>query len=125
GIPALMSAHLSVPAFDPSGDPASLSGPILSGLLRGELGFRGVLVTDALDMGAIAGKYGSGEACVRAFLAGNDVLEIPADPVAALDGLERAVREGRIPAEQIAESGRRLDVLLNRRAEQPLLQLPD
>lgn len=125
GIPALMSAHLSVPAFDPSGDPASLSEPILSGLLRGELGFRGVLVTDALDMGAIAGKYGSAEASVRAFLTGNDVLEIPADPVAALEGLERAVREGRISAERIAESGRRLDALHRWRAEQPPAELPD
>lgn len=117
GIPAIMSAHLALPALDPSGDPASLSQPILAGLLRGDLGFRGVIVTDALDMGAIVERHGAGEGAVRAFLAGNDVLEIPDDPFAALQGLHQAVDAGRISAQRIEESSRRLDALLEWRAQ--------
>lgn len=112
GALSVMTAHLAVPALDPTGDPTSLSGPIVTGLLREELGFEGVAVTDALDMGAIVERFGTEEAVVRAFLAGNDVLEIPDDPFRALEGLQRAVENDRISREQIALSLCRIDRLL-------------
>ena len=117
GVLSVMSSHLAVPLLDHSGDPASLSRPIVTGVLREELGFDGVVVTDALDMGAIVEHYGTEEAVVRAFLAGNDVLEIPADPFSALEGLGRAVENGRISREQIARSLCRIDRLLEFRQE--------
>ena len=60
--------------------PATLSPEILTGILRDSLGFKGIVVTDALDMGALVSTYGAGEAAVRAFLAGTDLLLMPADP---------------------------------------------
>lgn len=123
GIPAIMSAHLALPVLDSSGDPTSLSAPILSGLLRDELGFQGVIVTDALDMGAIVKAHGSDEAAVRAFLAGNDVLEIPDDPFAALEGLRQALGEGKISDGRVKEGSARLDALLQWRKTQPALDL--
>src|SRR2546430_9184745 len=75
-----MSAHIAFPALTGSNDPATLSAAVLTGLLRDSLRFPGLVVTDALMMGAIVTKYGAGEATVRAFLAGSDLLLIPADP---------------------------------------------
>ena len=74
GAPVVMTAHISVPALDPSGLPATLSQPILTGLLREELGFEGVIVTDALEMGAITTNYGTLEAARLALMAGSDLL---------------------------------------------------
>ena len=112
GVLSVMSAHLAVPAIDPSGDPASLSHVLVSDILRSELGFTGVVVTDALDMGAVVQTYGSEEAVQRAMLAGNDVLEIPDDPVKALQGLRRGVLEDRISLHRVNESCKRLDELV-------------
>ena len=111
GVGSIMSAHLSTPALDPSGLPASLS-PMIIGYLRETLRYEGVVVTDALDMGAITRQYGTEEAVVRAFLAGNDVLEIPAYPQKALQALQHAADEGVISQEQIEHSGKRLETLL-------------
>ena len=111
GLLTIMSAHLSVPALDPQGLPASLSPTILN-VLRKSLDFNGVIVTDALDMGAIVETYGAEEGVVMAFIAGNDVLEIPQNPHKALQALSDAEAQGRIPAERIAESGERLDGLV-------------
>ncbi len=69
GVAAVMTAHLSLPALDPH-RPATLSAAVLSGLLRRELGFTGLVVTDALVMEAIAGRYGAGEAAVLAWRLG-------------------------------------------------------
>src|SRR5256885_11172514 len=79
GADVVMSAHIAVPSLTGSNDPATVSAAVLTGLLRDSLRFPGLVVTDALMMGAIVAKYGAGEATVRAFLAGSDLLLIPAD----------------------------------------------
>src|SRR5438034_7075959 len=74
GAQVVMTAHIAYPALTGSEDPATLSGAVLTGLLRDSLRFRGMVVTDALMMGSIVAKYGAGEAAVRAFVAGSDLL---------------------------------------------------
>ena len=108
GADVVMSAHIALPAFTGSDDPATLSAAVLTGLLRDSLHFQGLAVTDALMMGAIVAKYGAGEATVRAFLAGSDLLLMPADPDSAVDAMEAAVRGGRISRERLEQSVRRV-----------------
>lgn len=133
GVGAIMTGHLSVPVLDPSpvpvrpegpaenpytrdarevtrngSMPASLSPSITEGVLRGELGFRGLVVADALDMGGIVDHFGPSEAAVRAILAGADqVLKSP-DIDAAIAGVREAVRTGRIAPERLEASVRRV-----------------
>ena len=114
---SLMLAHLSVPILDPSGLPASLSQKVLK-RIREELGYQGVLVTDALDMGAIVTKFGAEEGVVEAFVAGNDVLEVPKHPAEALLALRKGVNDGRIIQETIDDSRKRLQELVQWREEQ-------
>src|SRR5437773_375149 len=108
GADVVMSAHIAFPSFTGSDDPATLSAAVLTGLLRDSLHFRGLVVTDALVMGAIVAKYGAGEATVRAFLAGSDLLLMPADPDSALNAMTAAVASGRISRERLDQSVRRL-----------------
>ncbi|MDQ4085347.1 MAG: hypothetical protein M3165_05965, partial [Actinomycetota bacterium] len=82
GAPAAMVAHLDVRAVDP-GTPSTLSRPVISGLLRRRMGFRGLVVTDAMEMGAIVDRYGTAGATVRSLRAGADVVLMPADLPAA------------------------------------------
>ncbi|MCK9897685.1 glycoside hydrolase family 3 protein [Frankia sp. AgB32] len=110
GIPMVMVGHLLATAVD-SRLPTSLSAAAVTGLLRRDLGFGGVVVTDALNMAAITKRYSPGEAAVRAVLAGDDLLLMPPQLVEARDGLVAAVRSGRIPASRIDESVRRLLLL--------------
>ncbi|MEG4210744.1 glycoside hydrolase family 3 N-terminal domain-containing protein [Microcoleus sp. S13_B4] len=107
GADAVMSAHLLIPAWDAE-FPATLSRKILIGKLREELGFEGLIVTDALVMGAIANKYGANEAAVLAAEAGADVLLMPLDPEGAIQAVCEAVTQGRIPISQIQESVKRI-----------------
>ncbi|MEG3837603.1 MULTISPECIES: glycoside hydrolase family 3 N-terminal domain-containing protein [unclassified Microcoleus] len=107
GVDAVMSAHLLIPAWDAE-FPATLSRKILIGKLREELGFEGLIVTDALVMGAIANKYGANEAAVLAAEAGADVLLMPLDPEGAILAVCEAVTQGRIPISQIQESVKRI-----------------
>ncbi len=107
GVDAVMSAHLLIPAWDDE-FPATLSRKILIGKLRQELGFDGLIVTDALVMGAIANKYGANEAAVLAAEAGADVLLMPLDPEAAILAVCEAVTQGRISLSQIKESVKRI-----------------
>ncbi|MBQ3450052.1 MAG: hypothetical protein IJG34_09185, partial [Synergistaceae bacterium] len=72
--------------------------------LRNELGYKGVIITDALDMGAIVKKYGAGRAAVLAFQAGNDILLLPRDYPAAFNAVLKAVREGKISETRLNES---------------------
>ncbi|MFB9896090.1 glycoside hydrolase family 3 protein [Planobispora takensis] len=104
----VMSAHVVMPRLDPSGDPATLSKPILTGLLRQKLGFDGVVSTDALDMEGVRKKYGDGEVAVRAVLAGADLLLMPPDYPKAYEAVLSAVRSGRISQERLDESVRRM-----------------
>jgi beta-glucosidase-like glycosyl hydrolase len=103
-----MSAHIAFPGLTGSDDPATLSPDVLTGLLRDSLGFRGMVVTDALVMGAIVAKYGAGEAAVRAFLAGSDLLLMPADPDSAIGSMLAAVENGRVTIERLDRSVRRM-----------------
>ena len=101
-----MSGHLNVTSLDP-GVPASFSHKVLSDLLRIQMGFKGVVITDALNMEP-AEKWAPGEAAVRAFLAGNDMLLMLPNLGAAQQGLLKALRSGRIPRERMIESVTRI-----------------
>ncbi|MFI6811281.1 glycoside hydrolase family 3 protein [Nonomuraea sp. NPDC050328] len=108
GVDAIMTAHIVMPALDPSGDPATLSKPILTGILRGKLGFKGVISTDALNMEGVRTKYGDGEVAVRAVLAGADLLLMPPSLDKAYTAVLGAVKSGRISAKRLDESVTRL-----------------
>ncbi|WP_411284965.1 glycoside hydrolase family 3 protein [Lapillicoccus sp.] len=111
GADMIMSGHLVVPALDPSGDPATLSQPILTGILRHELGFRGVIITDSLGMKGVRDKYGDGEVAVRAVLAGADNLLMAPDMDAAHAAVLAAVASGRISQKRLDESVARILLL--------------
>ena len=105
GASTAMTGHLAVPALEPElGRPATLSQRIIAGLLRQELGFDGLVVTDALDMGGVARHYTPAEAAVQAILAGADLLLQPPVPDAALAALKEAARSGRLPLERIDQA---------------------
>jgi beta-N-acetylhexosaminidase len=109
GVGSVMTGHLNVPAFEPDPNtPATLSQNILTGLLRKELGFEGLVVTDAMDMGGITVRYAPGEAAVRAVAAGADCLLMPPVPDAAFEALQDAVKSGRISKQRLDESVRRI-----------------
>lgn len=115
GAAAVMTGHLLVPALDPE-HPATLSRATLEGVLRGALGFDGVLFSDALDMRAIAERYGVPEGAVLAVAAGVDVPVVanrsPAEHLEVLDALALAVTEGRLDAERLRDAQARVDALL-------------
>jgi beta-N-acetylhexosaminidase len=108
GAEVVMSAHIAFPAFTGDDEPGTLSAAVMTGLLRDSLGFRGMVVTDALDMGAIVAKYGAGEATVRSFLAGSDLLLMPANPDSAIAAMTAAVQRGRITPARLDASVRRV-----------------
>ena len=111
GVDSIMIGHVTVPALEPDPNrPASISSHVINGLLKQQLGFKGLVVTDALDMGALMHAFSgsdaaiSGEEAVQAILAGNDMVIIPADLDGAYNGLLDAVREGTINEKRIDES---------------------
>ena len=104
GVDAVMTAHIAVPALAPPDLPATLSPAILTDLLRQQLGFKGIVVTDALEMGSIAKGFSSGEAAVRAIEAGADTLLMPTDPDAAIKAVIAAVESGRLTRQRIRDS---------------------
>jgi beta-N-acetylhexosaminidase len=108
GTDAVMTAHIAVPALDDPGIPATLSPKIMTAILRDELGFNGIIVTDALDMGGIAKGFSVGDASVLAIEAGADVLLMPQDPEAAINAVAAAVRSGRISQKRIEASVMRI-----------------
>ncbi len=108
GVDSVMTAHLAVPALGTGDLPATLSPMILTQLLRVDLGFRGLIVTDAMEMGGIAKGFTVGDAAVRAIQAGADVILMPSDPVAAIDAITGAVLQGRITRSRIDQSVERL-----------------
>jgi len=128
GIGAIMTAHIALPSIlGDSSTPATLSPRVMTELLRRELGFRGLLVTDAMDMNGvlanvgrgrpgqmISGQYGTinsiglGEACKRAIEAGADVLLMPSDVPAAIDAVVAGVQEGRFTAARVDSSVKRI-----------------
>ena len=108
GTDAIMTAHIAVPALDDPGIPATLSPKILTGILRTEMGFKGIIVTDALEMGGIAQGFSTGDAAVRALEAGADVLLMPTDAEAAINAVQAAVKSGRISRKRLDESVTRI-----------------
>ena len=109
GVRAVMTAHLRVPALDPALKmPATLSETIMTGLLRNELGFQGLIVTDAMDMGGIINLYSQEEAAVMAVNAGVDMVLIPPEPRKVIQALTEAVKGGRIPEARINNAVRRI-----------------
>jgi beta-N-acetylhexosaminidase len=108
GVRGIMTFHGYLPALDTTPIAATLNPRIMTDLLRGQLGFRGILVTDALDMNGVLGKASMAEVTQQAVLAGADVLLMPTDNVGAIDAVVDGVRSGRIPESRINESVRKL-----------------
>jgi beta-N-acetylhexosaminidase len=109
GVGSIMTGHLSIPALEPDANtPATLSSRILTDLLRKELGFQGLVVTDAMEMGGITVRFAPGEAAVRAVLAGADAVLMSPVPDAAFEALQAAVKSGRISSERLDASVRRI-----------------
>ena len=107
GADFVMVSHVSAPALTGDNTPASLSGTVI-GILRNDLGFDGIVITDALNMTAITDYYTAEEAAVKAIQGGADMLLMPEDFKAAYTGLLQAVQEGTISEERINESLRRI-----------------
>ena len=100
----VMMGHLSLPSITDSDTPASLSSTIVQDVLRDQLEFDGVVVTDALEMSAIANFYSSGEAAVAALQAGCDLLLMPLDLQAAYSAVLEAIDSGALSTESLNES---------------------
>ncbi len=105
GVEAVMTAHLYVPALDPTpGLPATLSPLILTDVLRKKLGFNGLIVTDAMGMGGVSRSFSPRDAALRAVKAGVDMVLLPPDPPGVIDGLLAAVKSGEVPEPRIDRS---------------------
>ena len=104
GVDSVMTAHIAVPALSPPGIPSTLSPAILTDLLKKDLGFKGIVVTDALEMAGIVKDFSTGDAAVRALEAGADVLLMPTDPDAVVKAVTAAVQSGRLTRQRIQES---------------------
>ncbi len=103
GVASIMTAHAAFTALDPTGTPATLSAPIIT-MLREELGFAGLVVTDGLQMAGVLEGQGEPEAAVRALAAGCDLLLAPSDPAQVVRALEEALRTGRLDAARLEAS---------------------
>ncbi len=108
GMQGIMTAHIAVPEISGEPIPATVSDRVLTGLLRTDLGFDGIVFTDAMDMAAVNRLYPRGEAAVRAVLAGADVIVMPRDVKQAVDAIVKAIDEGRLTEARIDESAGRL-----------------
>ena len=107
-VPFIMTAHISAPKIDESGSPSTLSKTITTEKLRKELGYDGIIITDAMEMSAITKNYKSDEAVIKSILAGSDMILIPYDYRATFESVLKAVENGVIPEERINESVRRI-----------------
>jgi beta-N-acetylhexosaminidase len=103
-VDAVMTAHMAVPALDPSEMPATVSSRIMTGLLREDLGFKGLVVTDAMNMNGLTKQVGAGEAAVRSIEAGVDVLLMPPDPELVIKAILKAIDSKRLTAKRIDQS---------------------
>lgn len=107
GVKSIMTAHIALPEIDDN-IPSTLSEKIINGILRKELGFKGVVVTDAMDMGGITKNYWIGEAAVKAIVAGVDMVLIPPAPLSAIEAIKDALKKGILTEKRIDESVRRI-----------------
>jgi beta-N-acetylhexosaminidase len=108
GVGAIMSFHGVMPALDSSGVPGTLSQKVLTGLLRGEMGFRGIIISDAMDMRGVLDQFGADEATKRAIAAGIDVLIQPLDVSKTIDAVVAGISEGRYSEARVDSSVRRV-----------------
>ena len=108
GIQGIMTAHIALPAISGETIPATVSARVLTGLLRDDLGFDGIVFTDAMDMVSVNRLFPRGEAAVRAVLAGADVIVMPRDVKQAIDAIVSAIDDGRLTEGRIDESVGRL-----------------
>jgi beta-N-acetylhexosaminidase len=108
GVGAIMSFHGAMPALDSSNVPGTLSAKVLTGLLRGEMGFKGIIISDAMDMRGVLDQFGAGEAVKRAISAGCDVLIQPLDVSQTIDAVVSGVKEGRYTEARLDSSVRRV-----------------
>jgi beta-N-acetylhexosaminidase len=108
GVGAIMSFHGAMPALDASNDPGTLSRAVLTGVLRDELGFASMIISDAMDMRGVLDRYGAGEAAIRAVAAGADVLIQPLDVAETIDAVVVGVTTGRYREERLDTSVRRI-----------------
>ena len=108
GVDSIMTAHIVVPALDPAGDPATLSRPIITGILREQLGYEGVVITDSLGMAGVRQKYGDDRVPVLALKAGVDQLLMPPNIDLAYNAVLTAVRTGELTENRIDQSVRRI-----------------
>lgn len=111
GTEMIMTAHIAAPAVTGSDIPSTMSSVILQDKLRGELGYKGIIVTDALEMGAITQKYTPAEAAIETIKAGVDIVLLPMDYKQVVDGIIEAVEKGEISEKRIDESVRRILLL--------------
>ncbi|MEO5797921.1 MAG: glycoside hydrolase family 3 N-terminal domain-containing protein [Gemmatimonadales bacterium] len=130
-VDAVMSAHIAVPGLDNGASrPGTLSPAVLTGILRDSLHFKGLVTTDALDMGAIAKEISPSEAVIRAFEAGSDLLLMPANPADAITAMTAAVASGRISVARLDFSVRKVlefkqQMGLFQQREVDLAKIPD
>lgn len=108
GAQMIMVGHVNVPALDPENHPASMSKTIITDILRNELGYEGVIITDALNMSAISEYYSAEQAAIMALKAGCDMLLMPEDFLQAYAGVVTAVAEGTISRQRVEDSLRRI-----------------
>ncbi|QNK62945.1 glycoside hydrolase family 3 [Pedobacter sp. PAMC26386] len=109
GAAGVMIAHMNIPSLDNTPNlPSTLSKPIVTGLLKEELGFRGLIVTDAMEMKGVVKNFKDGQADLMAVIAGNDILELSENSKRAIKLVRNAVREGKISIDRIDESVRKI-----------------
>lgn len=108
GAELIMVGHLSIPNIDPEGYPASLSSSLINGLLKEEMGFKGLVITDSLQMGAIADNYTEKLRYELAINAGVDILLMPQSCQSAVSNIKQSVNEGKITEERINESVKKI-----------------
>jgi beta-N-acetylhexosaminidase len=108
GVKALMTAHIALPKIDPAKRPSTLSPVMMTEILRGSLGFNGVVVTDGMTMQGVTDNNTPDEAAIKAIEAGVDAVLVPEDFSKAYDGVLRAVKSGRISLQRLDQSVRRL-----------------
>ena len=125
GIQVIMAGHIALPNVTDDDLPATLSKDLIEGTLRGELGFDGIVITDALQMKAISDRYSSADAAVKALEAGCDMLLMPADFGEAYQGVLSAVQQGILSEERINESVRRILTVKYRWMKDSLVGLKD
>ncbi|MCF6401974.1 serine hydrolase [Chitinophaga filiformis] len=102
GVQSIMMAHLYIPALDSTPNtPTSISHKAITDFLKGELGYKGIVITDALEMKGIAKFYSGGEEAAQSLLAGNDMMMLPSTAAGSVDAIKRAIRRGQISREEV------------------------